>query len=31
MVIDNRRLGLGLFTVFSVLFVGALIGIVVLN
>lgn len=31
MVIDNRRLGLTLFAVFSALFVGALIGIVVLN
>jgi hypothetical protein len=30
-VIDNRRLGLTLFGVLSVLFVGALIGIVVLN
>ena len=28
---DNRRLGLTLFAVFSILFVGALIGIVVLN
>ncbi len=27
----NRRLGLTLFGVFSILFVGALIGIVVLN
>jgi hypothetical protein len=31
MVSANRQLGLVLFGVFSVLFVGALIGIVVLN
>jgi hypothetical protein len=31
MVMDNRRLGALLFGIFSLLFVGALIGIVVLN
>jgi hypothetical protein len=31
MVIDNRRLGLVLFGFFSVMFIAALIGIVVLN